>query len=272
MHKKEKDLNHTPRPIVVWAHRGDSHHAPENTREAFRLGRQKGFAIETDAWLSADGVPVLWHDETLLRCTGNPRPISSYRYDELTKISGAPEGEPHAPIISVDEFFQLVTSGLISIDFKANNLELVEKIAEIVKSYDRIDDVIFGSFHHETLVHIRKILPGARTSFSPREVKTIGVRHFLMLPWGSIPKRGVSLMLPQTLGGHFWMTKRFVRHAHRLGLGVHVWTVNDTETALRLAALGVDGIMSDNPQLIVDALTKHGYKQVDNLLCGPCMA
>ncbi len=256
----------TQKPIVLWAHRGDSHSAPENTFDAFRIGREKAFALETDTWLSADGVPVLWHDESLLRCTGNPRKISSYSFEELQGISGAPEGEPYAEIISVERFFGTFRSGKVSIDFKENNKELIEKVVKIVVAYGRLGDVVFGSFHDEALLYLKSLEPKAIRSASPKQAKAILLRHLLHLSWEKVSRQFDMLCIPYELKGWAWLGARFIKEAHRYGVGVHLWTVNDVRTALRLAALGIDGIMTDNPTLLAEALNVAGYTCVDDQL------
>jgi glycerophosphoryl diester phosphodiesterase len=126
----------------------------------------------------------------------------------------------------------------------------------VVERLGAWDRVCFGSFSDRRLRRIRQLGRGrACTSMGPRAVAVARAAA----AFGRMPRRHADcLQVPQRVGPVALVTPRFVRAAHRAGLPVHVWTVNDERTMHEVLDLGVDGVMTDRPRLLLDVLRDRG--------------
>ena len=239
-----------PAPII-FAHRGASHDAPENTIAAFELARQQGAdAIELDVKLSADEVPVVIHDPTVERTTNGNGAVANLSLLALKKLD-AGEGQK---IPTLSEVFDAV-GGDILINIELTNYygtrddNLVEKVVEVVKKHNLANKIIFSSFLPKNLKRAAKLLPQ-----SPRGLLALPnllgwvVRNYLF-------RVGDFQALHPKLNN---CTKRQIENAHSISRRVHVWTVDDAEDMRRFADWGVDGIITPNPQLAVKVLREGG--------------
>jgi len=238
-------LNSLPSP-VIFAHRGASAHAPENTLAAFLLAyEKKADAIELDVKLSADGVPVVIHDPTVDRTTNGTGRVADLRLPALKELD-AGEGQQ---IPTLDEVFAAVGGKmLINVEltnYKTRNDALVEKVAEVVERHALAEKIIFSSFLPKNLRRAAEILPQTP-------------RGLLALPniWGWFARR-ITFQSGdfQALHPHLRdASQREIEQVHAQGKRVHVWTVNEPEDMRRLAEWGVDGIFTDDPELAVKVL------------------
>lgn len=246
-------LNELPYPII-FAHRGASAYAPENTLAAFELAlRQGADAIELDAKLTSDGQVVVIHDQTVDRTTEGTGRVMDLTLSALRKLDAgshfdvAFQGEP---IPTLDEVFKAVGQ-LTFINVELTNYAspwdaLPQKVAALVRRHKLTRRVLFSSFNPIALVRIRRLLPEA----------PIGL---LASPGGSgswarsWPGR---LLHYQSLHPEVGdVTVSLVESVHRRDRRVFVYTVNKIEEMRRLFTLGVDGIFSDDPVLARQALT-----------------
>ncbi len=234
---------------TIFAHRGASAHAPENTLAAFTLALlHNADAIELDAKLSADGHVVVIHDQTVDRTTNGSGKVAELPLKALKKLDAgsffdvAYCGEP---IPTLNEVFEVVGQRtFINVEltnYASPQDDLPDKVVELVKKHHLTDSVLFSSFNPRTLLRTQALLP---------EVP-VGL---LTLPgWHGWPLRswlGYRLVRYQALhpAGDD-TTPRLVAQIHRRGCRVHVWTVNDPAEMQRLFHLGVDGIFTDDPRL-----------------------
>jgi glycerophosphoryl diester phosphodiesterase len=235
-----------PTPII-FAHRGSSAHAPENTLAAFELAVQQGAgAIELDAKLSVDGHIVVIHDQSVDRTTNGSgkvaeMPLSALRELEAGSFfSTSYRGER---IPTLDEVFEAVGKRIL-INIELTNYAtpfdaLVPKVVELVRRHALGKRVLFSSFFPHNLRRARRLLPEA--------------------PRGLLTWAGWMGAWPRTFGWrgpyqalHPYTTdvnERLVQRFHAAGRRVHVWTVDDEAEMRRLFALGVDGIFTDDPLL-----------------------
>jgi glycerophosphoryl diester phosphodiesterase len=238
-------LDH-PGPIA-FAHRGGDEHAPENTLQAFDAAVAEGFRyLETDTRLSRDGVLVAYHDDRLDRLHGR-----SGRLGELTM--GEIEG--HRPTIPrLEEVLTRWPGIRVNIDPKED-----AAVAPLVALLDRLqawDRVCVGSFEAGRLRAVRR-LAGARacTSMGRSEVARAAAGAYA----GRMARLGADcLQVPRQAGPVPVVTRRFVAAAHRAGLPVHVWTVNDPQEMHALLDLGVDGLMTDRPSVLRAVFDQRG--------------
>jgi glycerophosphoryl diester phosphodiesterase len=251
---------------VAFAHRGGAGDAPENTLEAFELAVALGYGyLETDAHLTRDGVLVAFHDERLDRVTDRAGVIAEL---DIAQVEAADAGYTFSPDagrsfpfracgIRVPRLEEILTRwpGLgVNIDPKSD--ACVEPLGALLNRLGAWERVCIGSFSDRRLHRIRKLSRGlACTSMGPRAVALAR----LAAASGLMPRLGADcVQVPLRRGPFPIVTKRFVEAAHRAGLPVHVWTVNDEATMNALLALGVDGIMSDRLQLLGDVFARHG--------------
>ncbi len=240
-------LNRLPSPII-FAHRGASAHAPENTIAAFELAHQQGAdAIELDVKLSADGIPVVIHDSTVDRTTdGSGRVVNL----ELAALQELDAGEGQR-IPTLDEVFASVGGKLLInvelTNYKTPNDQLVEKVVDVVEKHALAESIIFSSFFSRNLKRATQFLHQTPCGL-------------LALPgllgwWG----RSYGFRLGDYQAMHPNLkdtTSQQIERIHRMGRRVHVWTVNAAEEMHQLADWNVDGIITDDPQLAVKTLER----------------
>ncbi|MBN1648741.1 MAG: glycerophosphodiester phosphodiesterase [Spirochaetales bacterium] len=230
---------------------------------AFKCAAKMGVdVIETDVHLSRDGEVVIWHDPDLSRVAGRRALISDLDWPELQKIDAGynftPDNGKTFPFrgngIGVALFRDLlreVPAMRLNVDLKSADPRMVEAFARIIEEEKAMGRVIGASFNHKTLCALRRRLPELVTSFSPREIKLLLLRKiFGVLRFG---KRfgGAVLQVPERAGIIRVVSRGMVRQAHRAGLRIQVWTVNEEADMKRLLAMGVDGIFTDNPELLL---------------------
>ena len=235
------------RPLII-AHRGFSHRAPENTLAAYRLAIEAGAELaECDVYLSADGVPVLLHDKSLKRTTGLDKQVSELSLAELKKLdAGRWKSAEFAGerIPTLREALELVKGKLrFVIEIKPKGIEK-EVLASIHEAGASPDDVVIFCFHREVVETI--------TRLNPRLTATWLIDD---MPWQPDRRRGILasaraagasiIGLPKTR-----VDPSVVHLAHSMGLPLYVWTVNDPADMRYLARIGVDGIISDRPDVL----------------------
>lgn len=225
------------RPLV-FAHRGGSALAPENTLAAFDRGLAAGAdGLELDVRLSRDGVAVVHHDE---------------RLDRTTRARGPLDGLTAAQLADVDvpalcDVLARYPQTRIIIELKTASAALVAAVVKDVRRAAAVEHVCLGSFSVAALRAARALAPEIATSAGRFEVRMALYRSWMHLSPGRVPYHGFQV--PETNGATRVVSPRFVRLAHRAGLSVQVWTVDDPGDMRRLLDWGVDGIISDRPDL-----------------------
>ena len=253
-------------PIAI-AHRGGAGEAPENTLPAFERAIELGFRyLETDVHLTADGVLVAFHDAHLDRTTDRTGAIAELEIGDVEVADAgytfSPDGGRTFPFrcksVRVPRLEELLTrwpEASVNIDPKADRS--VEPLVELLDHLAAWDRVCIGAFSDRRIARIRRLSRGrACTSMGPfaiaaaRATATVARRMPLM--------RADCIQVPLRDRGIAIVTPRFVDAAHRGGIPVHVWTVNDERTMNNLLDMGVDGIMSDELRLLSDVFAARG--------------
>jgi glycerophosphoryl diester phosphodiesterase len=242
-------LTSLPQP-VIFAHRGASAHAPENTLAAFELAlAQNADAIELDVKLSADGRAVVIHDSTVDRTTGSSGRVKDLSFQELQSLdAGSFFSEKYRgeKIPSLEEVFETVGKRTF-INVELTNYttprdSLVETVCVLVKKFGLQNRVIFSSFYALNLSKARAFLPEV-----PRGLLAFG--GFLGA-WA----RSFGFNFGKYEALHPYLedvTSQQVRRVHRLNRRIHVWTVNAADDMRRLFDWGVDAIFTDDPEVAV---------------------
>lgn len=247
------------RPVVL-AHRGGGNEVPENSIEAFRTMRDRGFNyIETDCHATADGIAVVFHDPILDRVTDASGRISDWAWDDLRHVKDQSENR----IVRLDELLEEFPEIVFNLDAKHNRA--VKPMIETIRRADALDRVSLASFSEARLVYMRRKLPGVRSSLgtlaiarlviaakAPKGVRTAMIRG---LPG---PKRGVeAVQVPEAFKTIHVVDEAFIALAHSRGLAVHVWTVNERDDMEKLLNLGIDGLITDEPTLAREVIDQR---------------
>ena len=235
---------------VIFAHRGASAHAPENTLAAFELAlAQDADAIELDVKLSADGYAVVIHDSTVDRTTGSHGQVKDLSFQQLRSLDAGgffSEKYQGEKIPSLEEVFEAVGNRTF-INVELTNYttprdSLVETVCMLVKKFGLQKRVLFSSFFASNLSKTRAYLPEV-----PR-----GLLAFNGLLGAWARSFGFNFGRYQALHPYLKdVTAQQVQRVHRLNRRIHVWTVNAAEDMRRLFDWGVDAIFTDDPELAV---------------------
>ena len=245
-----KYLDH-PGPIP-FAHRGGALDCPENTMKAFENAVRLGYRyVETDVHVTSDGVVVAFHDDVLDRVTDRTGAIAALPWAEVSqaRVGGIDEGVP-----KLDDLLAAWPDLRVNIDAKADgSVEPLVKVIERTATHDR---VCLGAFSDRRIAHIRRLTGGrVCTSMGPGEIARLWAWGY-HLPLGRFD--AACAQVPVYKGRVRVTDPRFVRTAHRRGLAVHVWTVDDRAEMERLLDMGVDGIMSDSTTVLKDVMVRRG--------------
>ncbi len=247
---------------IVYAHRGAAAERPENTLPSFRRALELGAdALETDVHLTADAEIVAAHDEDGARMTGVARALRSATLAEIQSWDAGhgfvdAQGERTFQdqgyrIPSLRELLTELPAVRLNIDLKTEEPALVERFIAIVREHDAEQRVIAASFFRATLEQLRRAGWRGQSSLSRPEF----VRCWLLPRWlqrGNLP--ATRAQIPTHAGPFRLANTRTLEKLRRLGLEVDYWTINAPAEARQLVALGVDGIMTDDPARIVPAV------------------
>ena len=238
------DWSSAPRPLII-GHRGASAEAPENTLAAFALAQEQGAdGIELDVQLSADGWPVVIHDNTLARTTNGQGKVQQFTLAQLQALD-AGEGQS---IPTLDEFFETFGPGfLYNVELKTaalRNTGLAAAVADRIQAHHVENQTVVSSFNPLAVRRARRHL-----------TQSTWVAH---LSYTTILKYKYLLSASQAVHPHYRLVDAdYMAWAQKMGWRVHVWTVDEPVEAQRLVDLGVHAISTRQPQLIRDALFSH---------------
>jgi glycerophosphoryl diester phosphodiesterase len=241
-----------PRPLA-FAHRGGAADGDENTAEAFGRAIALGYRyVETDVHATADGVPVVFHDAALDRLTGAAGRVADLRWADLAtlRIGGA------GVVPRLEDVLAAWPTVRFNIDVKAANA--VAPTVEVIHAGGAEERVLLASFSDARLARLRALAgPRVATSLGRGEVVRLRLSSLTGLPL-RLPPTAVAAQVPVRHGRLPIVDRRFVARAHRLGLQVHVWTIDDPAEMTRLLDLGVDGIMTDRPAALREVCMARG--------------
>ncbi len=241
-------FNELPRPIV-FAHRGASAHAPENTLAAFELALRQGTdAVELDAKLTSDGQIVVIHDQTVDRTTEGTGRVKDLTLAEIRKLDAgshfdvAFRGEPIPTLEEVLKAIgQLTLVNIELTNYTSVTDQLPNKAAALVKRLKLTRHVIFSSFNPIALRRVQGLLPEAPLAL----LALPGGRGWLARSWV-----GRLLVRYQSLNPEYRdVTPQMIARMHRGSRSVLTYTVNEKVELERLFRMGVDGVFTDNPLL-----------------------
>lgn len=231
---------------LVWAHRGASGYAPENTLAAFQKAVDlDADGVELDIQLTKDDQIVVIHDETIDRTSDGKGWVKDYTLEELRAFNynrTKPEYK-HADIPTMREVFELLkpTELFINIEIKTGVVfyeKIEEKILALTKEMGMEDRVCYSSFNHYTVTRIHELKPDAEVGFlyadGPIDMPSYGVKH------------GVNALHPALYNLQY---DGFVKECKEKGLKLNVWTVNERPYMEMCCQYGVDAIITNYPDI-----------------------
>ena len=250
-------------PPYVVAHRGLSAKAPENTLASFeRAANVSGVdMIELDVRLTKDEEVIVLHDRTLQRTSTGNGPARNYSLEEIRSLDAGSWFHPvftQQRIPTLAEVFHLIGSRLwVDVEIKSDRLHpeppglLEKKVLDVVSQCRMEDRVLFSSFNHQLLFHIKRMRPSAVT----------GVLYDFLRDFGRSPSK-----LVERVGAEVFkcatreLNHQMLNDAHEHGIAVYVYTLNSVQGARRMLTYGVDGILSNNADDILRVVKSLGDK------------
>lgn len=230
------------RRIKVWAHRGASGYAPENTLPAFRLANALGAdGIELDVQLTKDGVPVVIHDESVERVCDGMGMVRNYTLQELKQLNAAKNfpsfGRVSIPTLEEVYDYVKTTDMLVNLELKNGVFfyeGLEEKVLQLAAEKGISDRVVYSSFNHHSMIRIKELQPDARIAFLYGD----GI-----LDIADYARKYAAYAVHPALKNMQY--PNIVEQCHENGIRVHVWTVNEPADIERMKELDVDAVITN---------------------------
>jgi glycerophosphoryl diester phosphodiesterase len=237
-----------PKTPLILGHRGASAYAPENTLAAFRRALELGAdGFELDVTLSADGVPVVIHDDTVDRTTDGNGAVAELSVARLKTLdAGRWRGPQFAGerLPTLEEVFtEFGAQAVINIELKRDASparELAAKVVSLIRAHRLGSRVVVSSFYYDNLRRVKQLDPALPVGllYSPDE------------PWRVVRAVLRPEVRAEAHHPHFCMFNALTRRWYRAaGRRVNVWTVNAEADLRRLIRLGVDGVITDRPDV-----------------------
>ena len=234
--------------FINFAHRGASEYAPENTMLSFNLGIFMGAnGIETDVQMTKDNIPVLFHDNTLERVTGQPGSIGHYTYEELRQFNVI-NGDLFDKILKFEDF--LIHFGFRPLTFaiELKEAQAAEPAADLIRKYGIENKVTVTSFKYDALLAIRAYAPELKTGYLTKlvddalltQMKADGIGE--LCPLGSI------------------VTRELVEQWHQLGFNVRAWGITNEHWMRHAYDAGVNGITVNFPDKLQSYIKGENYE------------
>lgn len=240
--------------MFVIAHRGANKYAPQNTIEAFKKAlEQRADGVETDIRITKDGHLVLSHNNTITSTSDGRGKISKQYLGELFNYDfGSWFGSKFAntAIPTIEDFFRLMKKfnpQIIDIELKPDKRgkNIVSRVLDMAKAYDLNDKVLISSFDINILKAVKQADPSIKTGYLYPSIGEIA-RLWFKDPMQRAVNNGVDYLLPEKS----YVDSEFVQKAHKHGLKVAVWTVNKIELINKYHIWGVDGVITDYPEIM----------------------
>lgn len=239
----------------IYAHRGASAYAPENTLEAFQLAiKMKADGIELDVQMSKDGILVITHDETIQRVSTGKGFVKDYTYEELLKFNfGKRFSEyEYVAIPTLEQVYQLLKDTDICINVELKNSKILyegmeEKVIALTKEYGLEERVIYSSFNHYSVMKLKKLTEISEVAFlfedGALDIIDYGIKH------------GVNGVHPAL---YHLQYPNFIEDAISKGMPLRVWTVNKEDDMKMIYELQLDSIITNYPDVGRKVVNEYG--------------
>jgi glycerophosphoryl diester phosphodiesterase len=262
------------RPLVI-AHQGGEHLAPSNTMASFSVANELNVdALEFDIHITKDGHLVTIHDSTVDRTTNGSGLVADLTLAEIQQLDAGYHfkdlnGEysyrgKGVYIPTVEEVFQTFGDKRMVIEIKATNPpeqyeEIAQKLWELLEKYNLEEQVNIASFDQQ-VIDLFQTYSNGKTPVAggKQEVTKFVVTHKLFVP--NLYNPSVDAFQIPTSESIFDLTdQKIIKGAHRRGMEVHYWTIDDKETMRSLIEAGADGIITNRPDIMIELLEEMGY-------------
>jgi len=220
--------------------------------------------LELDVNMTKDGHIVVMHDNTVDRTTNGTGKISDLSLAEIRELEVGgnwtqDEGQtfPYRgeglQVPTLEEVFLRFPDYPMNIEIKQEDPSMVEPFCDLLREHEMEEKVLVPSFSDKAMTEFRTICPEVATAGSSSEVRNFVLLNFALLSNLLSPQYD-AFQVPQSSSNIPVVIPSFVNTAHDRNLQVHVWTVNDPDDMLRLTEMGVDGIMTDRPDILLEQL------------------
>ena len=264
LHPRQRSPDHAyfdrPGPWVI-AHRGGSGLWPENTLLALERAAALGVdALEMDLRMTADGVIVLMHDETVDRTTNGSGQVRRMRFAQLRTMDAGHRFLDSSgrfsyrgkglTVPSLEEALSRFVDIRLNVEMKDRTPELAARLCGLLRQKWATGRVLVASFDQRTMEAFREACPSVATSATPREALTfyqlgrLGLLSLYRSP-------AAALQIPEFLRGRWVVDAKLLASAAALNVNVEIWTVNRPADMKRLLDLGVHGILTDYPDRLL---------------------
>ena len=265
--------------VLCFAHRGGAAEAPENTLLAFETAIRSGSdVIETDLRLTADGEIVTLHDADLERTTDGRGRVDSMPLAALQRLDAAHHFSPDGAafpyrgaglrVPTLREAVALDSTIRFNVDLKPRDPRLARALWEFIDER-RLHDRFLVASHRTASLRLFRRLSGHRVATSAGYGEVLRFWSLTRLRRSGLARVPYdALQVPPRYRGLTVIDERFVSTAHSRGLKVHAYTIDEPAAMRHLAELGVDGLMSDRPELLTRVLRSSRPGRV-GALSGP---
>jgi len=255
-------LDHHP---LVMAHQGGYGLWPSNTLYAFQRAVALGVdVLEMDVHSTTDDVLVVIHDDTVHRTTDGSGAVHDFILAELQRLDAGyrwtSDGGGTFPyrgqgirIPALEELFVAFPGMPMNIEIKQAEPSIAAPLCRLIREYDMEERVLVASFHEVATREFRQACPEVATATIQNEVIILFALSRPFLEGVYSPAAG-AMQVPEYRSGIHVLAPRLIDAAHKRGLQVHAWTINDEDDMRRLIDLGVDGIITDYPDRLLQVL------------------
>ncbi|MFH1809809.1 MAG: glycerophosphodiester phosphodiesterase [Pseudomonadota bacterium] len=264
-------LTRFDRPLHI-SHQGGADVFPSNTLLAYEYARYlyDTDVLEIDVHRTADGVLVVLHDDTVDRTTDGSGRVRDMDLDVLRSLDAGyrfstddgqsfPYRGQGLVIPTLSEIFQAFPDVLTNIEIKQLDPPIEEDLVRLIREFRVVGTVCLGSFDDASAEHLRDLLPEA-CHYAPEDMATQFYASTRVSLGGVFPLPVDALALPTTSAGLDVLDPGLLNAAHDRGVHVWAWTINTRDEMKRLLDLGIDGIMTDRPDLLDEEMSEQGLR------------
>jgi len=219
-----------------------------------------------DAHITKDGVLVVIHDEDVDRTTNGTGFVEEMTLAEIKELDAGywwteDEGTTYPyrgqgiEIPTLAEVFENFPDYPVNIEIKKNKDAIAQPLCEIIHEYEMQNKTLIVSFYDERMAGFRQICPEVATAAARQEITKFVILNYIFMD-GLYSPTEVAFQVPESNSGILVVRPRFISSAHNRNVQVHVWTPNTREEIQKFITLGVDGIMTDRPDILMELLER----------------
>ena len=229
-------------PFIGLSHRGNSKEFIENSFEAFNSVVQMGYKyIETDLRMTLDREVIAFHDLDLKRLFGIDVQVNDLTFNEIANLFK----EKNCKLLSLEDALKSFPDTKFNIDLKDN--KVTKDSIDIVSKLNAFHRVCFASFNSGRTQEV--------LNFNQNASVSMGLKDVAKFKFFKMHNKNIKfLQIPLVWNGIKVVTKNLIKKAHEKGLLVHVWTINDKKVMNDLINIGVNGIVTDEPNILMEVM------------------